>query len=68
MNVTTLRTITVERALRPAGFFTVTMCGGQFLGDDFSAWESAEMAFAEADHLKRDYGPAVIRDRTGGAR
>jgi hypothetical protein len=66
--VIVLREIVVERARRPYGWFLVAMRDEDSPdGEYVSAWECAELAFAEAAALKRDYAPAIIRDRTGGA-
>jgi hypothetical protein len=66
MTVTPFRIITVERLRRPEGWFLVIMNDGA--ADEYSAaWETSELAFADADHLKRTYSPAIVRDRTGGA-
>ncbi|MCO5083862.1 MAG: hypothetical protein M9955_19670 [Rhizobiaceae bacterium] len=65
-NVTAFRIIAVERLRRPDGWFLVVMNDGA--ADEYSAaWETSELAFADADSLKRTYAPAIIRDRTGGA-
>jgi hypothetical protein len=65
-DVTAFRIITVERLRHPEGWFLVIMNDGA--PDECSrAWESSELAFADADGLKRIYSPAIVRDRTGGA-
>ncbi len=64
--ITAFRIITVERLRHPKGHFLVMMNDGA--ADEYSAaWESSELAFADADQLKRTYSPAIVRDRTGGA-
>ena len=66
MNIAAFRIIGVERLRHPDGSFLVIM--NEDAADEYSAvWESAELAFADADHLKRHYSPAIVRDRTGGA-
>lgn len=65
MALSSLRIINVECLRHPRGWFLVSM--DQDTADEYSAvWESSELAFADADRLKRSYGPAAIRDRTGG--
>ena len=61
-----IKTITIERAASPVGWFLVEMHNET--GEAYAAaWESAEVALADADDLKRTYRPAMIIDRTGGA-
>lgn len=66
MDTNAFRIITVERLRHPEGWFLVIM--NEDAADQYSAaWESSELAFADADALKRIYSPAIVRDRTGGA-
>lgn len=66
MDTNAFRIITVERLRHPEGWFLVIMNDGA--ADEYSAaWDTGELAFADADHLKRIYSPAIVRDRTGGA-
>ena len=63
--IAAFRIITVERLRHPEAHFLVMMNDGA--ADEYSAaWESSELAFADADQLKRAFGPAIIRDKSGG--
>ncbi|UVK37382.1 hypothetical protein LHFGNBLO_004405 [Mesorhizobium sp. AR10] len=63
-NVIVPREIIVERVVRPEGWFLVIMEDGA--GNELysGVWECRELALADAEDLKRTYGPAVIREAT----
>ena len=62
-----LRQIVVEPVMEPAGAFLVIVSDRDGAELVSNLWENREIALTAADHLKRDFAPAIILDWTGGA-